>query len=543
MGLDIKDASLVKDWNLRIYNHLGDQVKIVKAQEERDTTLDLKKFWKRLWAKKEAVAIPAQVEWDGTSQDGFILPDGEYKVQLDAVDELKNQGQSQAKTIRLDLTPPSAQLAIDFKLFSPNGDGNQDQVEIHQELSAGDLWKADIRDGQGNVVLSWDWQDTPPASLFWDGKDKQGKVLPDGSYDYVVYGSDLAGNRTILAINTITLSTKKQFLGLEPIGKGFSPNGDKQKDSMVFKPQLSDSEGLDSWDLVVMDKEGRIVRKISGSTMPQSLSWDGKDDKGVQVPDGKYKANLVAKYNNGNRPQSDSMEFLLDTEAPRVTYKTSPDLFSPDGDGENDQLEISLDTTDVSGIKDWKLTIVDPDGRPFKTFSGTGTPAPKIYWDGKSEKGEPVESAQDYKVRLSISDELGNMIKDMDLDSIAVDVLVEATPRGLKIRISNIEFEFGKSSIKGKGFIILNRVAQILKKYKNYQVEISGHTDNVGTEEANLKLSKARAEAVRDYLVSKGISESRLITEGYAFQFPVADNSTDSGRRKNRRVEFMLLKN
>ncbi len=542
MDLDIKDASLVKDWKLKVYNHQGDLVKTVNAQEEREVALTLGEFWKRLWAKKVAVAVPDKLEWDGTSDKGLILGDGEYTVRLESLDELKNPGESQAKTIRLDLTPPTAELGIDFKLFSPNGDGNQDSVEIRQTLSAGDMWRSEIRNSQGEIVRKWDLTNQPPAVVFWDGKDAKGTLLPDGSYDYIVYGSDLAGNRSILAINSIILNTKKQYIVLLPQASGFSPNADKRMDSMVFKAQLSDKDGLTDWDLVIKDAQGRAVRTIKGTTLPDSLVWDGKDDSGAAAPDGRYQAQLQARFANGNRPVSDPVEFLLDTHAPEVQYQSQPDLFSPDGDGENDMLELKLATSDSSKIKDWSLEIIDPDGKVFKRFSGNGTPAPVIQWDGRSDKGEPVESAQDYRVRLSISDELGNQIKDKEMPSIAVDVLVEATPRGLKIRISNIEFEFGKSAIKGKGYLILNRVAQILKKYKTYQVEISGHTDNVGTEDANLKLSKARAEAVMEYLISKGVSSKRLTTVGLGYQFPVEDNATEAGRRKNRRVEFILIK-
>lgn len=542
MDLDIRDSSLVKDWKLKVYDHRGDLVKTVHAREEREVSLDLKEFWKRLWARKEAVPIPARLEWDGTSDLGLILGDGEYKVQLESLDELKNAGQSQPRVIRLDLTPPSAELGIDFKLFSPNGDGNQDQVEIRQTLSPGDDWRAEIRNSQGQVVQKWDWKDQPPAVLFWTGLDPQGKLLPDGSYDYIVYGADLAGNRTILAINSIILNTKKQYVVLTPQGTGFSPNGDKQMDTMVFQAQLSDREGLTDWEAVIRDSQNKAVRVLKGVSLPDTITWDGKDNNGAAVPDGRYQASLQTRFANGNRPQSDTVDFLLDSRAPEVRFSSTPDLFSPDSDGENDILEMRLETQDSSAIRDWQLDIIDPDGRLFKRFSGSGTPAPVIHWDGRSEKGEPVESAQDYRVRLSISDELGNQVRDKEVSTIAVDVLVEATPRGLKIRISNIEFEFGKASIRGKGYSILNRVAQILKKYKNYQVEISGHTDNVGTEEANLKLSKARAESVRDYLVSKGISSKRMTTVGYGFQYPMDDNSTEAGRRKNRRVEFILIR-
>ena len=74
------------------------------------------------------------------------------------------------------------------------------------------------------------------------------------------------------------------------------------------------------------------------------------------------------------------------------------------------------------------------------------------------------------------------------------------------------------------------------------KIEIGGHTDNVGDDNANLILSKQRADAVRDYLVENGISADLLETKGYGESKPIASNKTEEGRRKNRRVEIKFIK-
>ncbi len=73
-------------------------------------------------------------------------------------------------------------------------------------------------------------------------------------------------------------------------------------------------------------------------------------------------------------------------------------------------------------------------------------------------------------------------------------------------------------------------------------IEISGHTDNTGTTEINMKLSQDRADAVRNYLIRKGISAERVTAKGYGDTEPVADNSTDEGKAKNRRTEVRIIK-
>jgi len=116
------------------------------------------------------------------------------------------------------------------------------------------------------------------------------------------------------------------------------------------------------------------------------------------------------------------------------------------------------------------------------------------------------------------------------------------TERGLKIRISNIEFAFDSAKLTGKAFPILNRVVEILNKYEKYNVVIEGHTDDIGEEKYNLKLSEDRAKSVMDYLVSKGIDKKRLTSRGMGETSPFLPNTSVENRRRNRRVEFLLLK-
>jgi outer membrane protein OmpA-like peptidoglycan-associated protein len=112
-----------------------------------------------------------------------------------------------------------------------------------------------------------------------------------------------------------------------------------------------------------------------------------------------------------------------------------------------------------------------------------------------------------------------------------------------RIRINNqILFEFGSDRIDQRSFKLLDEVAVVLKKNEDVgPVLIEGHTDNVGSRDANLNLSKRRAKAVERYLVDKGIAQKRLKSEGFGFDRPVASNDTPLGRAKNRRTEFKLL--
>lgn len=106
--------------------------------------------------------------------------------------------------------------------------------------------------------------------------------------------------------------------------------------------------------------------------------------------------------------------------------------------------------------------------------------------------------------------------------------------------IQNLEFDSSQATIRSSSFPSLNKVAVLLIE-KNFSLKLAGHTDNTGSMQLNLKLSKDRAEAVKTYLVSKGANPSRIEAVGYGPTQPIADNNTEEGKQKNRRVEFTLF--
>jgi outer membrane protein OmpA-like peptidoglycan-associated protein len=106
---------------------------------------------------------------------------------------------------------------------------------------------------------------------------------------------------------------------------------------------------------------------------------------------------------------------------------------------------------------------------------------------------------------------------------------------------SNANFEFNKTDVSETSYSILDRVATIMKENPDLALEIAAHTDNVGSFEFNLDLSEKRVQSIVRYLVSKGIDATRLEGNGYGEARPIADNGTEEGRMKNRRVEFLIL--
>ena len=204
-------------------------------------------------------------------------------------------------------------------------------------------------------------------------------------------------------------------------------------------------------------------------------------------------------------------------------------------------------------------------------MNGKNNVTERIIWDGLSNvqkatngKAERVQSAMDYPYEFTATDNLGmtSVLKGV----IPVDVLVIRDGNVLKMAVPSIIFEsdaanFQNASAKlnadqiDKNLKTLNRIADILKKFKDYKVTIVGHankiTDNPDEEtvdnprewgRASMPLSKERADAIKAYLEKRGVSSSALTSDGMGGTMPVVNPKDKDNNWKNRRVEFILEK-
>ena len=122
---------------------------------------------------------------------------------------------------------------------------------------------------------------------------------------------------------------------------------------------------------------------------------------------------------------------------------------------------------------------------------------------------------------------------------------VERVGEGIKVTMKEnmVNFGFDSSDLTSAAKANLDKLAQVLKNNMDTNINIYGHTDSKGTDAYNLSLSERRAAAVKNYLVSQGVSAGRMFTMGVGEKEPVASNDTDSGRAENRRVEFEITAN
>jgi OmpA-OmpF porin, OOP family len=177
----------------------------------------------------------------------------------------------------------------------------------------------------------------------------------------------------------------------------------------------------------------------------------------------------------------------------------------------------------LKGQRNTKFTI-NSDGTYEKEIAKTGWYMIAASAEGFINATDSIEAT---------SEEMSPFIRNIYLDPIEV---------GVTVRLKNIYFDFDKTTLKKESFTELNKVVDFLNQNSSVEIEISGHTDNKGSDEYNANLSQGRSQSVVDYLISQGIDTNRLSAHGYGESKPIDTNDTDAGRANNRRVEFTVLK-
>ena len=410
----------------------------------------------------------------------------------------------------------------------------------------------------GQRVRGWFWKGNA-APFSWDGKDDNGNPAPDGYYSYFVKAQSRGGITTTAELKGIQIDSRPTPVFVTAGSNGFSPNGDGFRDTISFAILTTLREGIRSWKLSLAHESQGEQKSFSGTgPVPSSVVWDGKNQAGIQTaPDGLYTALLHVEYYKGNVAEAKSAAFRLAVTPPAVDLSIGPLPFSPDNDGVNDELTISLNVNDPVPIDSWTITILDPQNHPFAHFSGKGAPSQTIIWNGLSDSGELVQSAEDYPMTFAIRDELGNSTTVSK--TIPVDILVVRDGDQLKVRIASITFAANTADYVNvdpdkaqRNAQTIARLADIFKKYAKYKIEIQGHANlvnytdpakaKVEQEQQLIPLSKQRADAIRDALITQGIDGSRITTVGIGAAEPLVPFSDLDNNWKNRRVEFILVR-
>ena len=214
----------------------------------------------------------------------------------------------------------------------------------------------------------------------------------------------------------------------------------------------------------------------------------------------------------------------------KVVAKTVADT---DGDGVADDVDACVDVAGPAENKGCPWLDTDKDGVLDKddkcpTVAGpkenAGCPWKDTDGDGVADKDDKCPTVKGTAANKGCPEATAEVIKSLNTYSKA------------------IMFDSGKSTIRPESTSKLEEIVKVMTEYNATNFKLEGYTDNTGVAAKNLQLSKERAAAVKDYLISKGISADRLSSEGYGIVKPIASNKTAAGRAQNRRVEILLVK-
>jgi len=196
----------------------------------------------------------------------------------------------------------------------------------------------------------------------------------------------------------------------------------------------------------------------------------------------------------------------------------------------------------ITGFSDQILYWDDARGRPhyyeetytFLVHLTDGTVAQfSGEADGRVVESEPLN-------RQAAVDDIRNLLNELDID----ESDVQEDERGVTITLENVQFAPDSAVLRSSERAKLDRLSEILERYGEYDLLVTGHTALAGTEAGRMQLSQERADSVAEYLLELDVRErDQILTRGFGADRPVADNTTESGRRRNRRVELTILEN
>ncbi len=514
--------------------------------------------------------IPRNFEWDGFDDKTKLrCSDGKYYAKLQSVSMSNTSSEATSTKFTLDVEPPVIEISVLYTDFSPEPTSSKQNLPVKIENSSAESkWTAEIRNQSSReLVKTFTWQNSQVTDFVWDGTDESGNKAANAKYYLNIATTDEAGNSASVRINNINLDARQVSAYITNELEGFSPNGDGFLDTQKFEIKLGLTEGISNWNLKMLDSAGNTAKTFSSEenqNLPRIIEWAGEKDDGT-IADGKFIAKLHVEYSKGNAVDAESGSFVCTANPPQLDVETSPRYFSPDNDGNDDDLRIRLKASSLANLKNWSFRIYDRNDKQFWMISGKTSIAERIVWDGRGNNGELVQSAEDYKYVFTVADDLG--MENSKTGKISVDVLVIRDENSrLRMQVPSIVFRGDNAdfnvqvlnadgSVRVRGItqeqadnnqIVLKRISDILKKFNDYKVTVVGHANIVtGTEaEKNelTELSQRRAQYVKEQLVKLGISSARLTVEGRGGDEPVADTSNPDVNWKNRRVEFILEK-
>ncbi len=394
------------------------------------------------------------------------------------------------------------------------------------------IYRDDVN-GNGNIWetrlngMTWSEPELLPAPINTTHHESSASLSPDGKTLYFV--SDRPGGQggRDVWISRIGVDGKWS----EPVNPGIAINTGEDEEGVFIHPDGT---------TLYFSSKGHKGKGGYDVYMTQLISgmWTGAENLGSPV-----------------NSAGDELFYQLTADGKKAYYSSSG---QPGCIGDKDIYEITYTSIEKKKDRGPKLTLLTgiiTDSLTHKPVSARLD----IYDNEKNELVTSVysnsstgaylvslPSGKNYNITATapgylFHSENVNIPDTAAYQEIKRDIELQKLEVGSKIVLNNIFFDYNKATLRPESYVELNNLLQLMQQNPTLIIEISGHTDNRGTAEYNKKLSNDRAKAVVDYLISKGISTSRMTYAGYGFDQPVVPNIGEANMQLNRRVEFKIL--
>jgi len=262
-----------------------------------------------------------------------------------------------------------------------------------------------------------------------------------------------------------------------------------------------------------------IFTKASSSLQMAENSLAAKADKSKVITDARQTIQFAedARALSADRQEAERIQKEKDAAAAAAAAKAKAEA----------EAQAAAEAKRQAELTAAKEAQMKAEAAQAKAEADAKAAAAKAKAQAASEEAER-ERAASAALRAQLLQQLNSVLQTTD------------SPRGLVVNMADVLFDFGKYNLKSDAQIKLAKLAGIIQSHPGLHLAIEGHTDNIGSDETNMKLSQQRADTVRDFLVQQGLPTDTITSVGMGKAEPVADNSTNEGRQKNRRVEIIV---
>jgi len=310
----VQSGSTEPQWDGKIINQENETVKMFSFNDEK----------------------PEEIVWDGTNEEGKLLPDGVYRYVIEGRDKAGNSTTATMENIIVNTTATAVFITVDSKAFSPNGDDLFDTVNLHPIVNIVEgivSWQIVMQHETKGDLFVYEGESEIPEKLVWNGTDRDGEVV-EGRYRASLQVTYENGNMPEAETRPFLLDIRPPQVNADVHPKPFSPDNDGVDDELFIDLSIKELTGVDQWTLRIKDPKGAEFDTIEGEGRPaETLRWEGYSSTGELVQSAEdYPFTLTIGDVVGNEAEYDGVipvDVLVIREDGKLKIRISNITFAP----------------------------------------------------------------------------------------------------------------------------------------------------------------------------------------------------------------------